>query len=58
MGMTARWSVISPSQFPWKREAFQWPREHLPDASSYSDDNPLLLANRKAKRLARLATIG
>lgn len=105
-----RWKTISPSNFPWEREALDFIRERLPDrdpfrawsnfefisddgsinevdllvltpqgfflveiksrpgiirgdamtwvwnheGSNYTDDNPLLLANRKAKRLASL----
>ena len=110
MPMTARWSAIAPSQFPWEREGLDWLREHLPggepwhawsnfeflddegrvnevdtlvlspqglflieiksrpgvltgDAHTwtwsdggrrFTDDNPLILTNRKAKRLASL----
>ncbi|HEX7316678.1 MAG TPA: BREX system serine/threonine kinase PglW [Pyrinomonadaceae bacterium] len=105
-----RWTEISPSSFPWEREALEFVRERLPDHDPYrawsnfefvaddgsinevdllvltregfflveiksrpgvisgdvmtwvwnrdgkvfTDDNPLLLANRKAKKLASL----
>jgi serine/threonine protein kinase len=110
MPMTARWSAITASQFPWEREALDWLREQLPDGEPwhawsnfefiddegrvnevnalvlsplglflvevksrpgvltgdahtwtwrdhgrrFTDDNPLILTNRKAKRLASL----
>ncbi len=106
----SRWKSITPSNFPWEREALDFIREHLPDREPYrawsnfefisedgtinevdllvltpqgfflveiksrpgiisgdamtwvwnhegritTDDNPLLLANRKAKRLISL----
>lgn len=105
-----RWKQITPSQFPWEREALDFVRERLPDADpyrawsnfefiaddgtinevdllvltprgfflveikskpgalsgdratwiwshdgrSYTEDNPIILANRKAKKLASL----
>lgn len=105
-----RWKQISPSQFPWEREALDYVRERLPDIDPYlvwanfefiaddgtineidllvltprglflveikskpgvlsgdratwvwtrdgrahSEDNPIILANRKAKKLASL----
>lgn len=105
-----RWKQITPSQFPWEREALDYVRERLPDIDpyrawanfefiaddgtinevdllvltprgfflveikskpgmlsgdratwvwthegrSYSEDNPIILANRKAKKLASL----
>jgi hypothetical protein len=110
MPMTARWSAITASQFPWEREALDWLREQLPDVEPwhawsnfeliddggrvnevdalvlspqglflvevksrpgvltgdahtwtwhdhgrrFTDDNPLIRTNRKAKRLASL----
>src|SRR5262249_6563426 len=106
----ARWKEISPSQFPWEKEALEYIRQGLPDQEPYrawsnfefisdsgdinevdllvlstqglflieiksrpgilsgdsgtwvwkhegklfTDDNPLILANRKAKKLASL----
>lgn len=106
----SRWKSISPSNFPWEREALDFIREHLPDREpfrawsnfefisddgsinevdllvltpqgfflveikskpgiirgdamtwvwnheghNYTADNPIMLANRKAKRLASL----
>jgi len=105
-----RWKQITPSQFPWEREALDYLREHLPDCDPYrvwanfefiaddgtinevdvliltprgfflieikskpgtlsgdratwvwthdgrsiTEDNPIILANRKAKKLASL----
>jgi len=105
-----RWKQITPSQFPWEREALDYVRERLPDIDpyrawanfefiaddgtinevdllaltprgfffveikskpgilsgdratwvwtrdgrSYTEDNPIILANRKAKKLASL----
>jgi serine/threonine protein kinase len=111
MAMSAsRWKTITPSNFPWEREALDFVREHLPDREPFrawsnfefisedgtinevdlliltpqgfflveikshpgvitgnamtwvwthegrarTDDNPIMLANRKAKRLASL----
>jgi serine/threonine protein kinase len=107
---SARWKQITPSQFPWEREALDYVREHLPDIDpyrawanfefiaddgtinevdllvltprgfflveiksrpgvlggdrvtwtwtyegrAYTEDNPIILANRKAKKLASL----
>lgn len=30
-----RWKQITPSQFPWEREALDYVREHLPDCDPY-----------------------
>jgi hypothetical protein len=30
-----RWKVITPSEFPWEQEAFDYLRTHLPDADPY-----------------------
>jgi serine/threonine protein kinase len=105
-----RWKQITPSQFPWEREAMDYVRDHLPDCDPYrvwsnfefiaddgtinevdllvltprgfflveikgrpgmlagdratwvwtydgrtvTEDNPIVLANRKAKKLASL----
>ena len=33
--MTSRWQEITPSQFPWEREALAYVREGLPDHEPY-----------------------
>ena len=30
-----RWKQITPSQFPWEREALDYVREHMPDCDPY-----------------------
>ena len=35
MAMTSRWQEITPSQFPWEREALAFVRERLPDHEPY-----------------------
>jgi hypothetical protein len=35
MPMTARWSAITASRFPWEREALDWLREQLPDVEPW-----------------------
>ena len=36
MPMSAeRWNEITPSQFPWEREALEYIRQHLPDHDPY-----------------------
>lgn len=31
----SRWKTITPSNFPWEREALDFVREHLPDREPY-----------------------
>ena len=55
MPLTARWTAIAESQFPWERDALDYVRERLPDQVEYVGCLDSSSRNRwRAERHARV----